>query len=67
VQATVVSNLRNGVRLRLQATPEQKDALILRFYTDGDAPGIPRAKLAAVLQGIAWRLSDDQESRLNKH
>jgi cellulose synthase (UDP-forming) len=57
VCATVVTSDQNGTRLRLQTTPAQKEALLLRFYTSGDAPGIPAAKLLAVIQGIAERLS----------
>ena len=64
VMATVIAQVRDGSRLRLQATPEQKDALILRFYTDGGAPGIQKAKLLAVVQDMALRLSKGHVLRL---
>ncbi|MHA6262784.1 glycosyltransferase family 2 protein [Arenibacterium sp. CAU 1754] len=50
----------------IQTAPEQRDALILRFHTDGGAPGIPRAKLSAMLHGIALRLSDAQVIRIRQ-
>jgi cellulose synthase (UDP-forming) len=60
VRATVIANERDRTRLRLQTTPEQKEALILRFYAEGGTPGITTAKTLAVLQGIATRLSESQ-------
>ncbi len=60
VCATVIASGRDGTRLRLQTTPDQKEALLLRFYADGDTPGIPAAKLLAVFHGIAARLSESR-------
>ena len=60
VRATVTANEKSGARLRLQTTPEQKEPLILRFYSEGGAPGITAAKSLAVLNGIVTRLSDSR-------
>lgn len=62
VCATVIASGRDGTRLRLQTTPEQKEALLLRFYAEGDTPGIQAAKLMAVIQGIADRLTDGRQT-----
>ena len=57
VIATVIASGRDGTRLRLQTTPEQKEALLLRFYADGGRPGVASAKLLHIFKGLAARLS----------
>ena len=57
VVVTVISETPDGARLRLQTTPEQKEALLLRFYTEGGTPGVPSAKAAALIRDLARRLS----------
>jgi cellulose synthase (UDP-forming) len=57
VRMTVIAKTFDGARLRLQPTPEQKEALILRFYTDGGAPGISYMKATALFKDLAKRLS----------
>ncbi|MBJ3763791.1 glycosyltransferase [Maribius pontilimi] len=56
VRATVIGRNRRGNRLRLQTTEAQKEALILKFYTDGGSPGIAAAKFLPVARDAALRL-----------
>ena len=57
VTATVIAKTKDGARLRLQTTQEQKEALIIRFYTDGDTPGVSGVKTVALARDLARRLS----------
>jgi cellulose synthase (UDP-forming) len=57
VLVTVIAKTKNGARLRLQTTPAQKEALILRFYADGGSPGVARASAVALTKDLARRLS----------
>ncbi len=57
VRATVISETTDGARIRLQTTPEQKEALMLRFYADGSAPGIGAVRATALVRDLARRLS----------
>ena len=57
VRVTVIARTDRGARLRLQTTPAQKEALVLRFYTDGGSPGVARASAVALAKDIARRLS----------
>ena len=57
VRATVIAKTEHGARLRLQATPEQKEALVLRFYVDGGSPGVATASVMALTKDLARRLS----------
>ena len=57
VPVTVTEQTVDGVRVSLQPTPEQRDALLLRFYAEGDAPGTGRAKLSGLLLGLSRRLT----------
>ncbi|MGB3279765.1 MAG: glycosyltransferase, partial [Pseudorhodobacter sp.] len=57
VSVTFISKTRNGARLRLQTTPEQREALILRFYTDGGSPGVAQASAMTLIRDLARRLS----------
>ena len=57
VRVTLIAKTDRGARLRLQTTPAQKEALVLRFYTDGGSPGVARASAVALTSDIARRLS----------
>ena len=57
VRVTVIAKTDHGARLRLQTTPSQKEALILRFYAAEGAPGVARASAVALTKDIARRLS----------
>ena len=57
VHVTVIAKTARGARLRLQTTSDQKEALILRFYTDGGSPGTARASAIALTKDILRRLS----------
>ncbi len=59
VRVTVIAKTNHGARLRLQTTPDQKKALVLRFYVDGGAPGVARASTVALAKDIARRLLFD--------
>jgi cellulose synthase (UDP-forming) len=57
VTATVIDTTDDGARLRLQATDTQYEALMLRFYAEGDHPGVVTVRLAALVRDAARRLS----------
>lgn len=56
VQSTVVGWINDGARLRLQTTVEQKEALMLRFYSEGDSPGVVAARISAIGSDLFSRL-----------
>ena len=53
----VVGETVDGMRVRLMPNPEQREALMLRFYAEGAAPGIERARLSGLMMGLGRRLS----------
>ena len=55
VRITVIAKMFDGNRVRLQITPKQKEKLILRFYTEGGAPGVTSMKAAALFKDLAKR------------
>ena len=57
VQSTVIGRASDGARLRLQTTVEQKEALILRFYSEGDSPGVVTARMLAIGSDLLNRLA----------
>lgn len=57
VTATVIARTKDGARLRLQTTEPQREALIIRFYTDGETPGVSGVKTAILIRDLARRLS----------
>lgn len=57
VPVTVIAKTKQGARLRLQTTPAQKEALLLRFYVDGGSPGVANASTVALMKDLARRLS----------
>ena len=60
VRVTVIARTNLGARLRLQTTPAQKEALLLRFYADGELPGVARASAVALIKDLARRMSFNQ-------
>lgn len=63
VQAIVVSQTEDGARLTLDPTEEQYAAMMRRFYTEGEAPGVVSVKLSALLDDLARRLSFSASGR----
>lgn len=57
VEFMVVARTTDGARLSLRPDEQQHTALLERFYTDGDAPGVLNVRLAALAEGISRRLS----------
>lgn len=57
VPVYVIAQTVDGLRVRLMPTAEQREALLLRFYADGEAPGIERARISGLLMGLGRRLS----------
>ncbi len=57
VPVTVTEKTVDGVRVALQPTAEQREALLLRFYAEGAAPGTARARLSGLLLGLGRRLT----------
>jgi len=57
IKATVIATTADGARLRLQTTDAQKEALLLRFYADGEAPGVESALMPALARDLARRFS----------
>ncbi len=56
VPVTVLSVTDEGARLKITPTDSQNEALIRRFHTSGQ-PGVHEARLAAMAEAIARRLS----------
>lgn len=57
VPVYVIARTVDGMRVRLLPTADQREALLLRFYADGEAPGIERARISGLLIGLGRRLS----------
>ncbi|PJE29886.1 cellulose synthase (UDP-forming) [Pseudooceanicola antarcticus] len=57
IEAFVLSATEDGARLQLMANEAQRDALFLRFYAEGNEPGVGRVRASALLSDIAQRLS----------
>lgn len=57
VDAIVLSESAEGVRLELMPDDEHMKALMLRFYTEGDAPGVVTVRTGALIYDLARRLS----------
>lgn len=47
----------DGCRVALRPTAQQREALLVRFYAEGAAPGTARAQLSGLLAGLGQRLS----------
>lgn len=57
VPMRVLLRTEDGAHLALDPTPEQKVALLERFYTGGEAPGVISVVPLALLRDLARRLS----------
>nr|WP_240989043.1 glycosyltransferase [Salipiger mangrovisoli] len=57
VEAYVIAPTTDGARLQLVPTDEQRAALFVRFYAEGDAPGVVSTRTSAVIADIARRIS----------
>lgn len=57
VPVLVLASDRSGVRLELIPSDEQYHALMLRFYTEGDAPGVSVVRASSLIRDLARRLS----------
>ncbi|XHC09973.1 cellulose synthase catalytic subunit [Labrenzia sp. ac12] len=60
VNAIVTMPDDDGARLLLEPQPEQHEALLRRFYTTGEAPGVTKTRYRALLGDLAQRLSAPQ-------
>jgi cellulose synthase (UDP-forming) len=63
VEFLALATTSDGARLSLHPTEEQHTALLERFYTDGEAPGVLNVRLAALFEGISRRLSFNDDRR----
>ena len=57
VPAQVIASTVDGARLLLRPSDEQREALILRFYAEGAAPGVGGVRTAALLEDLGRRFS----------
>lgn len=57
IAVEVIAETVDGNRVVLLPTAEQREALMIRFYAEGAAPGTARAQVGGILAGIGRRLS----------
>ncbi|MBS0126534.1 glycosyltransferase [Thetidibacter halocola] len=57
VPASVIARTADGARLLLRPDETQREALFLRFYADGAAPGVTGVRTAALLEDLGRRFS----------
>lgn len=57
ITVEVIAPTVDGIRVRLLPTLEQREALLVRFYAEGAAPGTARAQLGGLIAGLSRRLS----------
>ena len=57
VSAYVIAATADGTRLQLLPDATQREALFLRFYADGEEPGVAGARTSALIADMARRLS----------
>lgn len=57
VSAYVIAATGDGTRLQLLPDEAQREALFLRFYADGEEPGVTGARSSALFADLARRLS----------
>ncbi|WP_099867392.1 glycosyltransferase [Pararhizobium haloflavum] len=57
VEARVLNPTQDGARLALLPDAQQHEALLRRFYAEGDAPGVSATRLSAILRDAGRRLS----------
>lgn len=58
-----LSATADGARLSLMPDDAQRTALLERFYADGEAPGVLKIRMAALVEGITRRLSFNEGPR----
>ncbi|SFE93693.1 glycosyltransferase [Roseivivax sediminis] len=57
IEAFVISQTRDGARVQLLPDEAQREALFVKFYAEGNAPGVGNVRLAAMASDLARRLS----------
>ena len=57
IPVEVIAATVDGMRVRLLPTVDQREALLVRFYAEGAAPGTARSQLGGLLTGLGRRLS----------
>ncbi|WP_306751538.1 glycosyltransferase [Paracoccus actinidiae] len=57
IPVEIIAPTVDGMRVRLMPTAEQRQALLVRFYAEGAAPGTARSQLGGLLFGLGRRLS----------
>ena len=57
VNATVVAETADGARMQLFPDDTQYQALLRRFYADGDAPGVLTIRFGSLIEDVGRRLS----------
>ncbi|MBM3604871.1 MAG: glycosyltransferase [Alphaproteobacteria bacterium] len=57
ISVEVIAPTVDGNRVRLKPTAAQREALLVRFYAEGAAPGTERAQLGGLLAGLGNRLT----------
>ncbi len=55
--ALVLGSSADGVRVELIPDDAQYRALAVRFYTEGEAPGVGTVRISALIRDLARRLS----------
>lgn len=63
VPALVIGSGREGVRLELMPDDAQLRTMVVRFYTEGDAPGVTTVRASALVRDLARRLSFNSDRR----
>lgn len=57
IEGTVALQTADGCLIDLDPTREQREALLVRFYAEGEAPGVAHANTLGVLEGLYRRLT----------
>ncbi len=55
IECYVIAKTRDGARLQLLPTEEQREELFVRFYAEGDEPGVSHVSASALLHDIYRR------------
>lgn len=63
VPALVIGTGPEGVRLELMPDDAQLRTMVVRFYTEGDAPGVTTVRASALVRDLARRLSFNSDRR----
>ena len=57
IQAYVIRPTADGARLQLVPTDAQREALFVRFYAEGDEPGVGSVRATALVKDLLRRIS----------